>query len=201
MKQERVDNRNIKEIAIDLLDIAQLNLLNVLIGLEPSNEKARISEYANNIDWIIGHCTGHIDFIMNQFYQRKSFMTEEQIKYYGYNAPKELILLDPPQKFGELLDLFINITRDFISLIKGLSVEDFKRRPKNSPPTDLGETLFEIIQKIGYHILGHVGQITIIRSTIGNKGPDFVSGIYPPYREKVRKKWNNWWIENKEKFY
>jgi hypothetical protein len=201
MTQDRVDNRNIKEIAIDLLDIAHLNLLNILIGLKPSNEKARISKYANNIEWIIGHCTGHIDFIMNQFYKRKSFMAEEQKIYYGYNAPKELILQDPPQKFGELLDLFITITHDFIDLLNELSEDDFRKRPENSPPSDLGETLFEIIQKIGYHILGHVGQIALIRSTIGNKGPGFVTGIYPPYREKVREKWNNWWKENKEKFY
>ncbi|NHJ38918.1 MAG: DinB family protein [Asgard group archaeon] len=201
MTEDRFDSRNIKEIAIDILDIAQLNLLNVLVGLNPNDVYLRIGKFSNNIDWIIGHCTGHIDFIMNQFYQKSPFMTEEQKLFYAYNAPKELILQKPPQKFGVLLDLFIKITENFINLLLELTEDDFRKRPKNSPPTDLGETLFEIIQKISYHILGHVGQITLIRNLIDKKGASFIAGIYPPYRENVREKCEKWWIENKEKFY
>ena len=48
--------------------------------------------------------------------------------------------------------------------------------------------------------MGHMGQIVLIRRSIGNPGFGFVAGMSKENREKRITQWKKWWEENKENF-
>lgn len=62
------------------------------------------------------------------------------------------------------------------------------------------ESLFQKIQRIALHYMGHTGQITIIRRALRHQPWGFVSGMKKDEREIYMEKWTKWWDENKLKF-
>ncbi|MCK4568355.1 MAG: hypothetical protein KAU48_13700, partial [Candidatus Thorarchaeota archaeon] len=62
------------------------------------------------------------------------------------------------------------------------------------------ETLETSIQRISLHFLGHVGQIVLIRRSLGNPGSSFVGGLHPRVRKQMHEEWTSWWSESKSRF-
>ena len=70
-------------------------------------------------------------------------------------------------------------------------------------PIDKGEKLGTIIQRIALHYMGHLGQIYLIRRSIGREisgAYSFVLALSESSRKKLKKEWLTWWNENKKSY-
>ena len=77
-----------KEAMIELIEIAECNLLYSFKGIEPDQIYIQASPEFNHIAWIFGHCAVHLHWIIDLTYQNKRTYSEEICHYYRYGTTK-----------------------------------------------------------------------------------------------------------------
>jgi len=192
--------RNIKDLSINLLEIAECNLLLSIKDLKPEEIFKQLLPDINPINWIFGHCMSHLDYVFNELCQGKKMITEEIHNHYAFGVSKEIAKSTPPISFKKLVDLYLQISKNTFDYLKKLPEEKFRAAPEASIKSEIKETLMEFIQRVSLHFMGHMGQIVLIRRNIGNPGSSFVAGIEKNSRIRHLENWQKWWLENKEKF-
>ncbi|MFQ5820835.1 MAG: DinB family protein [Candidatus Heimdallarchaeota archaeon] len=200
MSVEMTDMRNIKDLSIDSLEIAECNLLLSIKGIQPEDVNKQLFPEINAISWIIGHCADQLDSFFGLWCQGKRILTEQQHDLFRYGASKETVKEALPLSFGEIINNYLRISDACFSFLKGLSEDEFRNVPRDHPSHLNQESLFQLIQRASLHFMGHMGQILVIRRALGNPGLSFVSGLDKVQREKILNSWKNWWDENKAKF-
>ena len=186
-----------KEIAIDILEIAEVNLLYSLLEIRPEDVHKQALPDFNTITWIFGHCAAHFHMVLCDTCQGKEMFSEEVTHYFRYGTTKEEIAKTESQlTFSQLIDEYLRISTVGFSYLRSLEDEDFDRVifPK------IGETLLQSIERIAFHFMGHMGQIVLLRRALCNPGPSFVGGAQESGRSKMREEWSTWWTDNKEDF-
>ncbi len=194
------DMRSLKEETIDLLKIAESNLLMSIVGLKPDEIYKQITPETNHICWIFGHCASHMDFIFGELCQGKRLLSDEEQEHYAYDASKEIVIGEPPKSFGQLVETYLRISEDTFEYLKKLPEEKLRENPEIDAGKEIKESLIQAIDRVALHYLGHMGQITLIRRAIGNPGGALVGGIAEKNRDQMYAKWKEWWKENKEFF-
>ena len=181
-----------KLISIDILEIAEANLLRSFQGLRPDEVKKQVYPEYNTIMWILGHCFSHFHIVLCSTCQDKEIFSEDITNYFRFGTTKEEIsATDTPLTFSSLIEEYLKISASGFSYLRSLEDKDFD---KVIFP-EYGETLLQSVHRIALHFMGHVGQITLLRKSLGNPGPSFVGGISPFGREKIIQKWNEWWSD------
>lgn len=186
-----------KDTVIEILEIAECNLLNSLKGLQPNQIYTQVLPEINNIGWIFGHCAVHFHWVIDLVYQARRTYSDEVCHYYRYGTTKNEILDNAqPIKFRDLVDSYLNISKSSFQYLKSVDDEvifkDFAAQPV--------ESLLQTLNKVALHFMGHMGQIVMIRQALGNPGSSFVDGTTKPRRDLVITEWNQWWLESKEGF-
>jgi hypothetical protein len=200
MTEIKNDERNVKELLIDLLEIADCNLLLSLINLEKDQVMKQIGKDVNYIGWIFGHLASHMDFIVGGLCQGKRFMSDKECTIYAYAAPKELVNKGLPTSFKDLVESYLKIRKNAFDYLNQLPEEKYQQLPEVNAGKESDETLIQSIERMALHYMGHMGQIILIRRAIDNPGFGFVAGIAKDHREKRIDQWMKWWEENKENF-
>ena len=190
------DEMDLKDLAISTLEIAEINFLMSFIEINTENIIKQIHPEINPIVWIVGHCISHMDWYLSLFTGER-FLTETQREYFAYGVSKDKIKGKFPFSFREVMDKYLQISGDFYKYLKNLPEDKFHLEISKENGE---ETLFQKIQRIALHYMGHTGQITIIRRALGNQPWGFVSGIQRVEREIYMEKWTEWWDKNRLKF-
>lgn len=186
-----------KESTIDLLRIAESNLLYSFKDIQPEEVNKQIAPEINTISWIVGHCFAHFHMVLSMTCQETQLLSDDAIHYYRYGTSKEEIeSTESSMTFGELVNKYLEISEMSFTYLETLDETDFKKVifPK------IEETLGTSIQRLSLHFLGHVGQIVLIRRSLGNPGSSFVGGAHPNTRKKMLDEWTSWWSESKSRF-
>ncbi len=186
-----------KKSAIDLLKVAEINLLYSFKGIQPEEVYKQVHPEFNNINWIFGHCVTHFHMILCQTCQETKLLSDDVNHYYRFGTTKvEIERIEPPLTFAEIVGEYLKISEMGFTYLQELEIDDFQ----HVIFPDFNETLMTSIQRISLHYLGHVGQIVLIRRALGNPGFSFVGGIYKPDREKMQQEWESWWSASKRNF-
>ncbi|MGY5879937.1 MAG: DinB family protein [Candidatus Thorarchaeota archaeon] len=186
-----------KESTIDLLRIAESNLLYSFKDIKPEEVHKQPAPDINTISWILGHCFSHFHMVLSMTCQEIPLLSDDAIHYYRYGTSKEEIeSTESSLTFEELVDKYLEISEMSFTYLETLDDTDFKKVifPK------IEETLNTSIQRLSLHFLGHVGQIVLIRRSLGNPGSSFVGGAHPSTRKKILDEWMSWWSESKSRF-
>ena len=186
-----------KSIAIDILKIAEANLLNSILKIRPEDVHKHVLPEFNTITWILGHCISHFHSVLCDTCQGKEMFSKETAHHFRYGTTKEEIAeTGTPLTFSQLIDDYIQISVDGFSYLQSLEDEDFD---KVIFP-EINETLLQSIERLSFHFMGHMGQIVLLRSALGNPGPSFVGGAQESSRQRMRDEWDSWWSDNKGDF-
>lgn len=185
------------EMAIEGIEIAECNLLQSFQGIIPDQVYSQIMPDVNSIGWIFGHCAIHLHGVVTLPYQAKRIFSDEVCQYFRYGTTKEEILQSaPPITFRELVDGYLVVSKSSIEYLKRIDEEviykDFEPQPE--------ESLLQMLYRVAFHYMGHMGQIVMIRRTLGNPGRSFVDGVTKPRRDSILKRWHEWWSSNKDAF-
>jgi len=198
---QSIDNRTLKEYAIDTYEIVIRNFMISLYDLEPQNIIKQISEDTNHIFWILGHCTSHVDIVLGQQCQGKSVLSKEQHKHFGYGIAKELAHQKPEISYLDFIEHFITITDNALEFLKNLPEEKYRELPQYPGENSNNVSILMEIQIIALHLMGHMGQITAIRRKLGNPVPyGFVAGKTKESRDKIYAGFLRKWKESKDNF-
>ena len=171
---------NMKEICIDLLEIAHLNFISNLQGFKDEDVDVKAHPEINSVKTIVKHCTRQMDRTISNYDGER--IIKDKAKY----------------SFREIVDMYLQISNKFFNMLRSFPVESFYDNQGGT-----GEILYKRIERISLHYLGHTGQIVIIRKMLGRgiSGPyGFVKAMSKPTRKKIRKEWDEWWNTNKEHF-
>jgi hypothetical protein len=171
---------NVKDLCIDLLDIAHINFLSNLQGLKPGDVNTNAHPEINTIKTIVRHCSRQMDRTVETYIGSR--ITKDKKEY----------------SFEEIVDLYLQISDTFFEMLMEFPLEAF-----NDNPGGTGEILNKRIQRIALHYLGHTGQIVLIRKMLGrgiSGAYGFVKALSVPTRKKLKKEWLAWWMENKKNF-
>jgi hypothetical protein len=186
-----------KTIAIDILEVAEANLLHSFLGVRPEDINKQTHAEFNTIMWILGHCIAHFHMVLCTTCQETELLSEDIGHYFRFGTTKEEISkTGNPLTFSRLINEYLKISTSGFAYLRSLEDEDFGKVifPEYS------ETLLQSIQRIALHFMGHVGQIVLIRRALGNPGPTFVGGVSLIGRDKIKQKWNTWWSDSKQDF-
>lgn len=186
-----------KESTIDLLRIAESNLLYSFKDIQPEEVNKHAAPEINTISWIVGHCFTHFHMVLSMSCQDTQLISDDAMHYYRYGTTKEEIeSTESSMTFEELIDKYLEISTMSFAYLEKLDDNDFQKVifPK------IEETLETSIQRISLHFLGHVGQIVLIRRSLGNPGSSFVGGLHPRVRKQMHEEWTSWWSESKSRF-
>jgi len=186
-----------KTIAIDILEIAEVNLLNSLLKIHPDDVNKQALPEFNTITWIFGHCAAHFHMVLFSTCQGKEIFSEEITHHYRYGTTKEEIAKTASLiTFSVLVDEYLKISDLGFTYLRSLDNEDFE---KIIFP-EINETLLQSLERISLHFMGHMGQIVLLRRALGNPGPTFVGGAKESSRNRMRHEWESWWADNKGDF-
>jgi len=185
---------NKKEELISALEIAEINFLMSFREVKPELVTKQIQKDTNHLAWIIGHCISHFDLFLSM-YTDERFLTEEEREYYAYGASKEKII-EYPFSFIDLIDAHLKITQKFFNVLEGQDVKKFDEIPHE----ESAERLADLLKRITLHIMGHTGQIVLLRRMFDNPFWEFVGGVSKEQRIKLRNEWIKWWEENKSSY-
>lgn len=190
--------RILKESAIDILRIAECNLLYSFKDIRPEEVNRQAIPGTNTISWILGHCFSHFHMVLSKTCQDVQLLSDDATHYYRYGTTKEEIAsTESLLTFEELVDKYLEISTMSFTYLEQL--EDPQFRQVIFPKID--ETLETSIQRISLHFLGHVGQIVLIRRSLGNPGSSFVGGAHPSHRKTMMEEWTSWWQASKQSFH
>ncbi|MFW9848342.1 MAG: DinB family protein [Candidatus Thorarchaeota archaeon] len=187
----------LKEFASNTFDLAQWNVQRAILRLKPDDLMYQITPKTNPISWILGHLTWHMDIIFNRGCQGKSQLKPEEREPFATGAAR-MDLNQFPFSMKDLIENFLKVSDSSLKFLRQIPEEKIN----DLPDFNFGgntETVGELIQRISLHLLGHVGQIYIIKKELG-KGGYFVTGVKKNQREDSRIKWMKWWEDNKESY-
>jgi uncharacterized damage-inducible protein DinB len=186
-----------KDYAIDTFELAQWNVLRAIMRLKPKDLEYQITPNINPIRWILGHLTWHMDHIFNRQCRGTSQLTKEEREYFTSGA-QGVVEREFPFSLMHLIETFLDVSESSFQYLRELPDEKLNEPPAKSETKD-AETIYELLQRVSLHFLGHTGQIYLIKKELG-KGGYFVTGVRKKGREDSRKKWLKWWNENKDEF-
>ena len=121
-------------------------------------------------------------------------------KLVSYGATKESVAKGLPISFKELVEYGLKITERTYKYLQNLPEEKFHDLPEKDTEKKTNESIVKSTQRVALHIMGHMGQIIMIRRILDDKGGGFVGGMAEENRVTMKEKWTEWWEENKEKF-
>ena len=110
MPSNTVDHRNIKELSIDALEIAECNLLMSIKGIRPEDVNKQIFPDINPIAWIFGHCADHMDSVFGVWCQGERILNEDYHTLFSYGAAKGTIKEELPIPFGKIVSNYLRIS-------------------------------------------------------------------------------------------
>ncbi|NHJ87490.1 MAG: hypothetical protein FK734_18660 [Asgard group archaeon] len=200
MSKKRDFKPSVKDVALDILEIAHCNLTFALTGLKPNDIHKQILPEINHITWIVGHLAVQMDFILGELCQGKSKMLKEYQDYFAYGVSKEIVKKLPSISFKELVDLYLEIFEDGMNYLNNLPIEKYYNFPEVDGGNKIQESLIIAIERISLHFMGHVGQIYVIRRALENPGGGFVAGMSTENRNIRMQNWVKWWEHNKATF-
>ncbi|MHA1953594.1 MAG: DinB family protein [Candidatus Heimdallarchaeaceae archaeon] len=163
-----------KKQLIEILEIADINLLMSIKDLTQEEAEKQIQPEINSIQRIFGHCARQMDKYLSKATNKKMIESEESFEKY--------------------VELYLQISKEFFEFIKNTPEKDYDK------PINKGEKLSTIIQRIALHYMGHLGQIYLIRRSIGKEisgSYSFVLALSESSRKKLKKEWLIWWKANK----
>ncbi|HUT79593.1 MAG TPA: DinB family protein [Candidatus Bathyarchaeia archaeon] len=201
MTEKIIDNRNEKQMAIDLLDIAEKNLLLSIVGLKNEEVTKQIAPNINHILWIVGHLASHVDMVYCDSCMDNRIMNEDMTKYFAYGVSKEQVTEKPPVSFGELIEIYLKISKKVFEYLDQLPEEKYMYVPETSEGKEIKESIKNTLERVSLHMMGHIGQIYLIRRHIENPGKGFVAGIAKSGRQYILENWLKWWEENKKEYF
>ncbi|MFX1562652.1 MAG: DinB family protein [Promethearchaeota archaeon] len=188
----------LKEYAIETFEIAFYNLLRTLEGVKPENVYRQVNSDINPIVWIVGHLAAHMDskFVVEK--QGKPLMGDYSWREgspFTIGQSKETIEKGLPLTFKEVLDALLQIGEITFSYLHSLPEKMFGYHPGKTTST------MKRIQRVTLHIMGHMGQIRIIRRALLDPAPGFfVTGMSSSARDRILKRFNTWWNKSKSSF-
>ncbi len=186
-----------KDIIIYSLEVAECNLLYSFKGLLPDQVYKQVNPDFNQIAWIFGHCAVHFHWVIDLVYQKKRTYSEEVCHYYRYGTTKDEILdKGAPLTFYDLVEKYLEISKSSFEYLKTVN-DDFIF---TEFPDDPKESLYQTLNTVALHYMGHMGQIVNIRRALGNPGPSFVDGRTESHRTLVLEEWNEWWAKERDEF-
>ncbi len=183
-----------KDLIISTFEITEINFLMSLKGLKPELVSKQFNKEVNHLAWIVGHCVSHIDSYLS-IYTDERELTKEQRDYYAYGAVKEDIQ-EYNFSYKELIDNYLLISEEFFEKLYDLPEEKFYVKPF----PDARENLYQYIQRITLHIMGHTGQIVLIRRILKNPFWSFIGGVSEDEISELKNDWLQWWKENKDNY-
>lgn len=186
-----------KDYAIDTLELAQWNVLRAIMRLKPKDFQYQITPNLNPIRWILGHLIWQMDYIFNRICRGTSQLTKQEMEHFTSGA-EGVSEREFPYSLKHLFDTFLAISKSTFQYLRDLPDEKFDEVPAMGETKNV-ETIYELLQRVSLHFLGHTGQIYLIKKDLG-KGGYFVTGVRKKGREDSRKKWFKWWNENKDEF-
>nr|NHJ85796.1 hypothetical protein [Asgard group archaeon] len=133
-----------KEFAIDLMDLAQWNVLRAIMRLKPEHLEYQITPKLNPIRWILGHLMNQMDAKFNYLCQGKRTLSSEVIEYFSTGAVDEIERKEFPFSYQELIDTFLEISDSMFKYMHAFSEETFYELPKNHAEgnaENLGESI------------------------------------------------------------
>lgn len=200
IKQDQWEERNfmsLKKFAIGTFDLAQWNVLRAIMRLKHDDLMYQVTPRLNPISWILGHLTWHMDLIFNRNCQGKSQLKPEVRDCFATGAER-MDLEQFPLSMMNLIDNFLKVSKSSFEYLELLPEERFDELPDHNLEGNT-ETVSELMQRLSLHFLGHVGQIYWIKKELG-KGGYFVTGVKKAQRDDSRKKWMEWWENNRKDY-
>ncbi|MBY9002076.1 MAG: DinB family protein [Candidatus Heimdallarchaeota archaeon] len=182
---------NIKEQLISVLEIAEINFLMSLKELKPEFVNHKAVENVNTIAWIVGHCVLNFDRFLS-LYTNEQLLTKDESEFYIYGSAKESVK-DYSLLFVKLIDIHLELTDKLFKIFEKLDATKFDELPHEQAKGKL----CDIIKSMSLHVMGHTGQIVLLRRMLDNPFWSFVQGVSKENRQKLRKEWLSWWGKNK----
>ncbi len=183
---------NIKDELISVLEIAEINFLMSFKEVKPELVTKQIMETTNHISWIVGHCVLNFDRCVS-IYTNEQLLTKDESEFYIYGLAKQDVK-DHSLPFAKLIDIHIELTNKLFKIFEKLDVSKFDEIPHEQAKGKLSD----IIKSMALHIMGHTGQIVLIRRMLDDPFWSFITGVAKENRQELRKEWVSWWEENKQ---
>ncbi len=183
-----------KEALLSSLKIAEINFLMAFKDVQPDIVTKQIQKDTNHIAWIIGHCVSHFDLYLSM-YTGELILSKEENQYYAYGIEKSEVRTYP-FSFKGLVEKYLQIVDNLFQIIETFPSEKFSELPH----AEARESLADMLKRITLHIMGHTGQIVLLRRMFNDPFWGFVGGVQENQRDEFREKWITWWEENKEKY-
>ncbi len=201
MAQDTAYLAGAKEVALASLEIALHNLLLALRGLKPETAAHHIAvrEEGNSIRWIVAHLGQQLERHFLRWCQGISILSDEAMRPYRFGISKADAKAGE-MPFRDAADYYLKVADATLRYLGDVPPEALRRVPEGSVGTGRPNThtLLELIERNTLHLLGHAGQIFIIRRVLGDPAPGpFVTGMTAEERAKGRQEWNAWWAEHK----
>lgn len=190
----------IKDSTIELLEISDINLLVSFYGLSKDQITKQPRPEINPISWIYGHCISHLDFIYGELCLGSRILPREVSKLVSYGATKGEVLEGLPISFKELVEFGLQISNRTFSYLEKLPEEKFYELPEKDFKKKSSENIIKVTQRVALHLMGHMGQIVLIRRLLGDPGSGFVGGMNGRDRAGMKERWTKWWEENKSSY-
>lgn len=190
-----------KEVAVTCFEIALHNVLLSVRGLKPETASRQIAvqEEANSIRWIIAHLAQQLERHFLRWCQGTSVLADEAMRPYQFGASKAAVK-EAPMSFRNAAEYYLKVTDATLRYLRDLPPEDLRRVPEGKVGSGRANphTILELVERNTLHLLGHAGQIFMIRRLLGDYGSGtFVMGMTPEERDKGRQEWDAWWAEHK----
>ena len=140
---------------------------NVLEGIEDRKGSDRLSEYVNHLQWIAGHLTNSRYHLGSAIGLNAHFPYAEAYTDLSQPPPHNRAI-DPSVKYPSLTEIkksWNEFAAGFAEKISALSSERLESETAAGVPT--GKTLSDLISFIASHESYHIGQMSIIRKSLG----------------------------------
>ncbi len=183
-----------KEALIQELEVVDINFLMSLKNIDARIVTKQKQKDANHIAWIVGHCVSHMDYYLS-YHTGNKILSSDEREYYAYGVSKDHVV-EYPFSFQKLIDNYLKISSDYFRILEKLPVEEFDKIPHENQ----SEKLSDLVHRISLHIMGHTGQIVLLRRMFNNPFWDFVGGVSESQRNELRQGWLDWWKKNKKEY-
>ncbi len=140
---------------------------NVLEGIEDRKGSDRVSEFVNHLQWIAGHLTNSRYRLAPGLGLSNNFPFADVYNDFSQPPPHNRAI-DSSIEYPSLTEIKKNwnaFADGFVEKISGLSGEQLGTETPVTVPT--GKTLSDLLSFISNHESYHIGQMSIIRKSLG----------------------------------
>ena len=184
----------VSERIVEALRAADRNLLDSVKGIGPEDVHRQAAPMLNTISWILGHCLRHHQLVLGQLGLEEVLETSISTEYYRFGTTKkEISERAPPCTFAELIEEYSRLSKECRSYAANLDERALSRIVDDEPHENLGQKLI----RLALHVMGHAGQIVLLRRILGTPGPSFVGAIADDDMIEEETAWSSWWEENR----